>query len=219
MSARWNVCVELPLRIDSRSAGNVRMHRMALYRKRKAQRAATLLALTSARVWHDEALRILRILGGGGHGVCVTLERVAPRALDAHDNLRHGLKAVADAVAEWLGMDDADERLAWSYWQTPRGPRQYGVRIHLEVVPPLRSMDGPWSPVPKDTAAHLNLYRTVERALKAEARIAAVASVLERVGCDCSEPAHPDDRMPDAELCLACEIQAALGSLAAEVRR
>jgi len=63
--------------------------------------------------------------------VVVRLERVAPRALD-DDNLRGALKAVRDAVAEALGIDDADPRVRWQYGQAVDGrPRFQAVRIQI----------------------------------------------------------------------------------------
>lgn len=52
-------------------------------------------------------------------GIVVTLTRVAPRSLDDHDNLRMALKAVADGVADWLGVDDRDPSVKWKYAQRP----------------------------------------------------------------------------------------------------
>lgn len=40
--------------------------------------------------------------------VPVTLVRVGGRRMDTHENLPVSMKAVADAVCEWLGCDDGD---------------------------------------------------------------------------------------------------------------
>lgn len=58
----------------------------------------------------------------------VELVRVAPRRLDS-DNLARAMKAVRDGVADTLGVDDADERLAWVYRQA-KG-KEYAVRIRI----------------------------------------------------------------------------------------
>ena len=58
----------------------------------------------------------------------VELVRVAPRRLDS-DNLTSSLKAVRDGVADWLGVDDGDERVLWRYRQRKGAPRQYLVEI------------------------------------------------------------------------------------------
>lgn len=48
----------------------------------------------------------------------VLLRRVAPsNGLDAHDNLPGSLKGVVDGIAEWLGIDDRDPRVKWTYAQ------------------------------------------------------------------------------------------------------
>lgn len=70
--------------------------------------------------------------------VKVLMVRVSPgRPLDAHDNLPGSLKAPVDAVAEWLGRDDADPSIDWSYGQRPgkQGKRgnlgEWAVEIHV----------------------------------------------------------------------------------------
>lgn len=69
----------------------------------------------------------------------VTLTRIAPRALDLHDNLRMSLKWIADAVSECLipgmaaGRADDDERIKWEYRQEKGKPREYAVRIEIQV--------------------------------------------------------------------------------------
>lgn len=37
--------------------------------------------------------------------------------MDAHENLRIGLKPLVDAIATSLGIDDADPRVTWEYGQ------------------------------------------------------------------------------------------------------
>lgn len=62
----------------------------------------------------------------------VVVTRCAPRALDT-DNLTGSAKHVRDAVAQWLGVDDASPRIEWIVRQEPPGPDGAGVRV--EVVP------------------------------------------------------------------------------------
>lgn len=58
----------------------------------------------------------------------VLLVRVAPSdGLDS-DNLQGSLKACRDGVADWLGVDDRDPRVAWRYDQR-RGPWAVEVEI------------------------------------------------------------------------------------------
>lgn len=61
----------------------------------------------------------------------VTVTRVAPGQLDAHDNLPGSCKAIVDAIAAWLGLDDRDPRLSWQYDQRRDG-RTVGVGIRIE---------------------------------------------------------------------------------------
>ena len=63
--------------------------------------------------------------------VAVRLTRVSARRLDG-DNLARALKAIQDATARWLGVDDGDEdRVTWTHAQE-RGPRgTHGVRVEV----------------------------------------------------------------------------------------
>jgi hypothetical protein len=58
--------------------------------------------------------------------VCVT--RVGPRAMDRDNNVA-SMKATIDATAAWLGVDDADPRVAWDYGQAVG---DFAVRITVE---------------------------------------------------------------------------------------
>lgn len=53
------------------------------------------------------------------------------RLLDEHDNLRHGMKPLVDAITETLGFkSDADPRLTWEYAQVrTSGPEGVSVMI------------------------------------------------------------------------------------------
>ena len=76
------------------------------------------------------------MIGPGAIGALQWARTVAPSALDAHDNLPAACKPVVDEIAAWLGLaSDADPRVTWIYAQQRGGPRQYGVRITLEVSP------------------------------------------------------------------------------------
>lgn len=63
----------------------------------------------------------------------VKLVRIAPGAIRDSDNLAAATKAVRDAVAAFLGVDDADVMgngdVRWSVAQE-RGP--YGLRVEIE---------------------------------------------------------------------------------------
>ena len=61
----------------------------------------------------------------------INLTRISPGTLDG-DNLQGALKAVRDAVAIRLGMDDASPMLTWHYAQE-RG-KEFAVRIEIDGV-------------------------------------------------------------------------------------
>lgn len=63
-------------------------------------------------------------------GVLVTFTRRGPRRMD-DDGLSASLKAVRDAVAKRLGVDDGESRVAFLYKQE-KG--DYGVNVRIEVV-------------------------------------------------------------------------------------
>lgn len=110
--------VTLPLRIPS--VANMRLHPMALYRLKKGQEEAVTLA---CRVPFANARACAPCI--------VTLVRIGPKPLDG-DNLQSACKAVRDAIAKLLDMDDADVRIEWRYQQERRGPKDYGLLIRVE---------------------------------------------------------------------------------------
>ena len=62
-------------------------------------------------------------------GIC--LIRVGKRFIDS-DNFAGGAKALRDAIASSLGVDDADKRIEWEYEQVrTRGPEGVIVLISL----------------------------------------------------------------------------------------
>jgi len=66
----------------------------------------------------------------------VRLTRISPGTLD-DDNLRPTLKAVRDAVAAWLGLDDGGQLAKWEYAQE-KG--EAGVRIEVAPVASLSTI-------------------------------------------------------------------------------
>ncbi len=98
---------------------NAREHHMARSRRVKRERDLVTLVLrgTIARTMMAVA------------PLSVTITRVAPsRGLD-DDNAVSSAKAVRDAIAGVLGIDDRDERVDWLVRQE-RGP--WGIRIRIE---------------------------------------------------------------------------------------
>lgn len=70
----------------------------------------------------------------------VVFLRVAPRGLDAEDNLPMAFKPLRDGIADALlgnfkGGNDADPRISWAYGQERRG-REYVVEIEIDLQGP-----------------------------------------------------------------------------------
>ena len=98
---------------------NDREHRMVRARRVKHERNIVTLVLrgTIARTMMAVA------------PLSVTITRVAPSAGLDDDNAVSSAKAVRDAIAGVLGVDDRDERVDWLVTQA-RGP--WAVRIRIE---------------------------------------------------------------------------------------
>jgi hypothetical protein len=103
--------IELP--IKTVSTMNVREHWAVRAKRAKTQREATQWACKSLERVEPPLI--------------ITLTRIGTRKLDS-DNLAASFKAIRDGVADWLGIDDGDERLTWNYAQE-KG--KYGVRIEF----------------------------------------------------------------------------------------
>lgn len=93
--------------------------------------AALAFARQKAKQRNTARLATLAALGHPQARWRVTLTRVSPGRLDAHDNLRSALKACADGVAAALGVDDGGGLVEWVYAQE-RGPAD--VRVGVEVL-------------------------------------------------------------------------------------
>ena len=55
------------------------------------------------------------------------------RLLDRMDNENYALKSAKDAVAEWLGLNDNDERIEWQCEQHKTKGRE-GVLVQIEAT-------------------------------------------------------------------------------------
>lgn len=66
---------------------------------------------------------------GSKDQIAVTLIAVRQKRLD-DDNLAGGFKALRDAIAESLGIDDGDERIEWIYRQQV-GPKPHGTIVMI----------------------------------------------------------------------------------------
>ena len=59
----------------------------------------------------------------------VYITRISPGKLDRFENLPSSMKALVDAFAKWIGIDDSDERVEYHAKQRQEGPHVYGVEI------------------------------------------------------------------------------------------
>lgn len=101
--------------VETVSEANQRDHWAKRAKRAKKQRKWTWACLAQAH-------------GLRGPAPCtVRLIRISPRALD-DDNLRGALKAVRDGVADWLKVDDRDERVVWEYGQE-KGAQSVRVEV------------------------------------------------------------------------------------------
>lgn len=111
---------------QTKSELNQRDHWAARHRRAQAQKKEThlMLALCSRQKPYGSAAKPWKPTLP-----CeVTLTRISPRRLDG-DNLQGALKYIRDEVADWIGVDDADDRVEWSYRQENG---KHAVRITIE---------------------------------------------------------------------------------------
>jgi len=71
--------------------------------------------------------------------VAITLTRMSPRPLDQHDNLPISMKAAADGICDWLGVDDGSPDVQFMYRQQRSKTAGVHVMIELRHAP----ADGP----------------------------------------------------------------------------
>lgn len=119
--------VDLTLPLKTINPLNVREHHMARARRVKHERRrvdAALLAGPGWRVQHHLRGRLQ-----AGTKLVVTLERRSRGLLDSGDNLPASMKGCRDQIAEWLGVDDRDERVRWAYDQA----RARAFEVHITI--------------------------------------------------------------------------------------
>ena len=111
----------LPIRAQSEN--NAREHWRVRAKRRAAQRRSVAAICASLEGRYDATSELE-----------VTFTRIAPRKLD-DDNLAGSMKAMRDAIAKLLGRDDAPgSGIEWRYDQVKGEPREYAVRVEVEVV-------------------------------------------------------------------------------------
>ncbi len=120
------VIVFLPLRVNANVRGHTRFApRVNLGGKLVKFRAVAKLLFASKWTRRPGELQL-------DAGLVITLKRIAPKALDAHDNLPQSMKPLVDGIADALGLtNDRDERVTWRYAQERRGVREYAVEVFV----------------------------------------------------------------------------------------
>lgn len=113
------VTLTLPLKL--KPEGNGLEPWYIVSKRRKATKTAVALSLR----------QYAPALVDQGFPLVCTLTRLSAGKLDG-DNLQSALKAVRDAVAHELGIDDGGNDVEWRYGQE-KGPRgEHTIRIELE---------------------------------------------------------------------------------------
>lgn len=112
----------IPMRADTPGNGS-HGHWTVARAKVKKQRDGVLKALQEAPAmdWVRKTSRAVSLR--------VTLTRYGWQKMDV-PNVGSALKGAIDAIADYCGVDDGDERWDWQF-KTEKG-RGYGVRIHVE---------------------------------------------------------------------------------------
>ena len=114
------VVIHVPCRTVSEA--NQREHWATRYKRKKQQQNAVRYSMFENR-W--------ALAPFAGHALRVRLVRIGNRRLDP-DNLAGSFKHVQDAVAHFIGIDDGDEVVGWSYHQ--EHGTAHSVRIELEAA-------------------------------------------------------------------------------------
>lgn len=114
--------IEIPIRTISWL--NIRGSFWRHQKRKKAEKSAMYIA------WRTEF---------GGHPpqppLRVTFTRVAPRSLDAGDNLESAFKYIRDELAQCMGLkNDAGTEVEWKSQQRKGGSKEYTVIVEIEEL-------------------------------------------------------------------------------------
>lgn len=112
----WTTHVEL----RTYSALNQREHYMARARRTK----------------HERMVGFTFTPRGLAPPLTITLTRIAPRMLDAHDGLPASFKGLVDGICDRLGVKDNDSRLTFKYAQRKGAPKEYGIEMNFREIGP-----------------------------------------------------------------------------------
>lgn len=114
--------LEFDAPIKTISEANNRDHWTKKSKRRKSQQQEVDVMLLNALQGRKIALPCV-----------VRLTRIGAKALDS-DNLAGSFKAVRDAIARRLGIDDGDPRIKFEYSQEAIGRREYNIRVAITSV-------------------------------------------------------------------------------------
>lgn len=114
--------LEFDAPIKTISEANNRDHWRKRSERRKAQQQEVDIMLLNALQGRKVALPCV-----------VKLTRIGAKALDS-DNLAGSFKAVRDAIARRLGIDDGDSRIRFEYDQEAIGRREYNIKVNITSV-------------------------------------------------------------------------------------
>ena len=103
----------------TRSEMNQREHFHAKASRTAKQRKAAYLALRAETYTPPPPPLVIR------------MTRIASRPIKDGDNLQSAFKAVRDGIADFLKIDDGDDRLQWVVAQRKGKPRQHGVWVEI----------------------------------------------------------------------------------------
>ena len=96
--------MQFDLHIKTVSTLNTREHFRVAAKRKALQRAQT--------------RRVVGLLPKPQLPAIVCLTRHSSGTLDAHDNLPSAFKHIADKLAAWMGVDDGDGQVRWTYEQS-----------------------------------------------------------------------------------------------------
>ena len=117
-----NRAIEVKLPIQTKSELNMREHWAAKASRVKKQKEVTKAMLHNHLVGQDF----------DNCNIKVVFTRLGARKLDTGDNLASAFKAIRDAIASMIGIDDADCCYEWVYQQETAKKPDRGTVIRIE---------------------------------------------------------------------------------------
>lgn len=119
MSTQAITNLEFDAPVKTISEANNRDHWRKKSERRKSQQQEVDIMLLNALQGRKVALPCV-----------VKLTRIGAKVLDS-DNLAGSFKAVRDAIARRIGIDDGDSRIRFEYDQAANGRREYNIKVSI----------------------------------------------------------------------------------------